>query len=621
MTVRELYDGRFEVIRATKWREQLLDRDEHMRNTATDVAEMILALEDGQLAEMLAWSIGDLTVCYVAKESGVWFLVNAKDHHQIYTAMKVLTERIDRMAIRETRELVRRLRHQQNQNASSDSERALIEAEEHLRELVLLYERIRTPSFSAGVVKRIITDRVAQTEEDDISHDVLDAHFGCIAFRDGIFSFPDDRLLTGSKAKKMYQTLTVDYSFEKMMETLGGGDVEFELPERDAVEATPVWRAYDAFVAKIFSSTPSVRTYLFDLLASSALNENRQVIVFHHNVKGSNGKTAFFALVRQAFGSLFVKCKSSLLSAASECSNPSGPNEEHISTRSKRIVLFSEPAITTKLSASFIKELTGGDEQSTRGMHSKKQTFVFNGTVHVLCNKIPELDDMEGGVRRRVRCIPYGSTFVDRVDREDRADREDPADREVCDGVPADAEADADADHDPDADAEAERCDEGVGGQSQDLDGQHVYLKETAAFMLANYPKWKHCLMWEVMMAARLRILAERSGKPLVDKPPDVVLASTKELIERDSKVGDFINECMAKDKDKRVSLKDAFDAYRDYCVENNTPATMKKHFKAAMFDEIGVFAPKSNGLANFWKGWTLVHRDCTLPVDPFSEF
>jgi len=59
-----------------------------------------------------------------------------------------------------------------------------------------------------------------------------------------------------------------------------------------------------------------------------------------------------------------------------------------------------------------IKELTGGDEQSTRALHGKKQTFVFNGTLHVLCNKIPEFDDMDGGMARRIRAIPYGSTFV-----------------------------------------------------------------------------------------------------------------------------------------------------------------------------------------------------------------
>ena len=37
----------------------------------------------------------------------------------------------------------------------------------------------------------------------------------------------------------------------------------------------------------------------------------------------------------------------------------------------------------------------------------------MSGMVHVLCNKIPEVDDIDGGMSRRLRCIPYGSSFVE----------------------------------------------------------------------------------------------------------------------------------------------------------------------------------------------------------------
>ncbi len=119
------------------------------------------------------------------------------------------------------------------------------------------------------------------------------------------------------------------------------------------------------------------------------------MIVFHHNVKGANGKSTLFILIKRSLGELFVKCSSALLSSAT-ASSPSGPNEELVSTRGKRLVLFSEPSskvsgkaecfdepqprsrsptrrLQVKLSASFIKELTGGDEQSTRANYGKKQ--------------------------------------------------------------------------------------------------------------------------------------------------------------------------------------------------------------------------------------------------------
>jgi len=123
-------------------------------------------------------------------------------------------------------------------------------------------------------------------------------------------------------------------------------------------------------------------------------------------------------------------------------------------------VLFSEPSAKVKLSAAVIKELTGGDEQNTRAMYGRKQTFVMNGTVHVLCNKIPEVDDFDGGMSRRIRCIPYGSTFVD---EEQRVDHE-----------------------------------------------KHVYLKQN---LDDNEAAWGKCLMWEVMRA-------RSSHRPRPERPP-----------------------------------------------------------------------------------------------------
>ena len=69
----------------------------------------------------------------------------------------------------------------------------------------------------------------------------------------------------------------------------------------------------------------------------------------------------------------------------------------------------------TKELVSFIKDLTGGDEQSARRNYEHKRTFVFNGMAHVPCNKIPQMDDMCGGGQRRIRSVPYGSRFVERT--------------------------------------------------------------------------------------------------------------------------------------------------------------------------------------------------------------
>ena len=286
------------------------------------------------------------------------------------------------------------------------------------------------------------------------------------------------------------------------------------------------------------------------------------MIVFHHNVKGANGKSTLFALIKMAFGELFVKCSSSLLSSsAASSSAPSGPNEELVSTRGKRIVLFSEPSSKVKLSASVIKELTGGDEQSTRANYGKKQTFVLSGLVHVLCNKIPEVDDIDGGMSRRLRCIPYGSTFVD------------------------------------------EACKEDVGA--------HVYVKQDVSDMFAE---WKHYLMHEVMTAAAARVEARREGRREVVAAPDVVMVATRRLIERESTVAGFVAARLQKTGLPRdhVTLKGAHTAYCAYCAGERKAPEKKGDFKDELLAEslLGGFSQPSGAKKNYWRGWVIKEAD-----------
>ena len=78
-TVKELYDIRYEgAPRSPKWRQQLLERPSHMRATATDVAEIVLELDEGELSNMIAFAKAETTELYIAGEAGVWTLVEAR---------------------------------------------------------------------------------------------------------------------------------------------------------------------------------------------------------------------------------------------------------------------------------------------------------------------------------------------------------------------------------------------------------------------------------------------------------------------------------------------------------------------------------------------------------------
>ena len=152
------------------------------------------------------------------------------------------------------------------------------------------------------------------------------------AVNDGTPARRERRLLTGTAARAKYQTLTVGYRFDEMCSAVSGSNEEEEeedagdgkLPERARGRESggrEDWERYDAFVDRIYSSTPGVRAWLTDVLASSLLADNRQIIVFHYNSRGSNGKSTMFELIRRALGGLHEACQSNMLSDAKRSSS------------------------------------------------------------------------------------------------------------------------------------------------------------------------------------------------------------------------------------------------------------------------------------------------------------
>jgi hypothetical protein len=214
-----MYDAYYEVIPSPKWRDQLLDRAYHRRSSATDMAEMVLALEDGELSTMLAFPKSDGTDLYMSSESGVWSFVESKDHHEVYHALTVLTERMDRMVIGACKALLKRLRSAFRRLGDVPGRRGVERGDARgggspQRCRASLRAALRTPAVASNVVKRLVTSRVMETKGSGITASKLDTAPFCVAFTDGVYDFGCDRLLRDGAARALFQTLTTGYANE-----------------------------------------------------------------------------------------------------------------------------------------------------------------------------------------------------------------------------------------------------------------------------------------------------------------------------------------------------------------------------------------------------------------------
>ena len=87
-----------------------------------------------------------------------------------------------------------------------------------------------------------------------------------------------------------------------------------------------------------------------------------------------------------------------------------------VSTKSKRIVVLQEPE-ETKLNAGMLKEWTGGDSITGRGLYEKKPiSFKPQFKLFIVSNHLPQLPADDGGIWRRVKNIKFISTFTDNPD-------------------------------------------------------------------------------------------------------------------------------------------------------------------------------------------------------------
>lgn len=86
-------------------------------------------------------------------------------------------------------------------------------------------------------------------------------------------------------------------------------------------------------------------------------------------------------------------------------------SQEIANLNKKRTVVWNEPPRQSILQGGPIKELTGSSEINARGLYSKTTNVQLMETCFMLCNDIPRIDNVDGGVARRVIVVPFRSLF------------------------------------------------------------------------------------------------------------------------------------------------------------------------------------------------------------------
>jgi P4 family phage/plasmid primase-like protien len=207
------------------------------------------------------------------------------------------------------------------------------------------------------------------------------------AFNNKIYSLKENRIVPSKYTQYISTTCGYDY-------------IDYYPKERI--------QCYSDLIDTIFPD-PQVRDYYLTVLATGLYGQQIEKF-FVATGTGGNGKSLLNSQMMETVGDYGYKLGANvLLDEIKEGANPAIANLNR-----KRFVLCQEPNGKKRICTATVKEITGDKQINARQLYSGECKTNLTLTLVMECNELPQLDEVGGGVQRRLEAIPFDSRFVDK---------------------------------------------------------------------------------------------------------------------------------------------------------------------------------------------------------------
>ena len=166
----------------------------------------------------------------------------------------------------------------------------------------------------------------------------------------------------------------------------------------------------DDFLEKVFP-LDEVREYTLRFLSSCLSGEIREEKFYFWTGSGGNGKSKLVELIDFAFGDYSRSMDVAYLTTKRGSSSAASPELESI--KHARFVSMSEPEKSDQIYVGKLKQMTGGDKMTTRGLFKETTQFKPQFKIVLMCNDLPTLQGNDGGIWRRIEVVKYMAKFTD----------------------------------------------------------------------------------------------------------------------------------------------------------------------------------------------------------------
>lgn len=166
------------------------------------------------------------------------------------------------------------------------------------------------------------------------------------------------------------------------------------------------------FVSQVLPIS-TVREYILKVLATTLDGSTKQEKFYIFSGCGGNGKSKLIELLDLTLGEYSKGVSVALLTKKRADSNAANP--ELFVTKGRRLVKFQEAEENAKINVGLMKEISGGDKITARGLFQDPIEFKPQFKPIFICNDDPELPPNDEGTWRRVRRIAFLSRFVEKT--------------------------------------------------------------------------------------------------------------------------------------------------------------------------------------------------------------
>jgi len=166
----------------------------------------------------------------------------------------------------------------------------------------------------------------------------------------------------------------------------------------------------DDFIEKVLPNQ-EVRDYTLRFLSSCLSGEVREEKFYFWTGSGANGKSKITDLITSTLGGYSKTMDVAFLTTKRGSSSSASPELEAI--RYARFVSMSEPERDDQIYVGKLKQITGGDTMTSRGLFKDTTEFKPQFKLMLMCNELPKLAGNDGGVHRRIEVVDFISKFTD----------------------------------------------------------------------------------------------------------------------------------------------------------------------------------------------------------------